>query len=162
MRAIWARVIIVGVFLAVFGIKYIAVTFFGPPDEVLVKEALDRAIVASREGRPGGVLENISSQLKLNSDMPSSGQIANFIKNNHPDVQVEKTDAIVNGDTARITSPIRVKVSFLGTNIDQRVDSVSMVFKREEAHEWLVIPVKAWRLDQVFLPETLTPSGNGY
>ena len=160
MKALYLRLGIIGAILVAFLVKFIAVTFFGPSDEALVKQALDRAIVASREGRPGGVLESLTSKFKLNSDQPGGAQIANFIKENHPEVTVENYNPVISGDTARITSPVRVKVSFLGHDIDQRVDSVSMVFKRDDGHVWLVIPAKDWKLEQVFVPESLTPSGN--
>ena len=162
MKALHLRLGLIGVILAIFLIKFISVSFFGPSDDKLVREALDRAIVASREGRPGGVLESLTSHFKMNSDMPGGAQIANFIKDSHPDVTVENYDAIINGDTARITSPVRVKVSFMGHDFDQRVENVSMVFKREDGHVWLIIPARDWKLEQVFVPEELTPSGNGF
>lgn len=161
MKALWLRFAVIALILSVLGFKYVQTNFFGPSDEVLVHEALDRAIAASREGRPGGVLEHLTSKFKMNSDEPGGAQIANFIKENHPQVEVDNYDAIVTGDTARILSPVRVKVSFLGHDMDQKVDNVTMIFKREEDHVWLVIPVKSWRLDQVTVPESWTPSGYG-
>ena len=67
---------VVGVVLLLFGGKYVIATYFGPSDEALVKSALAEAVKASKEGRPGGVLDHITDHFKMNSDIPGNINIA--------------------------------------------------------------------------------------
>lgn len=151
--------VIVGiVFVLVYGWKYAAVTFFGPSDETLIRKALDEAIVASREGRPGGVMDFISDRFQVNSEMPGSRQVANFIKQSHPDITVGKAPPVISGDKATLLAPVEAKITVFGHDIDEKMDHVSLVFQREQGREWLLIPVKKWRLVQVVVPQNLTPS----
>ncbi len=150
--------VLVALVLALFVWKYVSVNIFGPSDQALIRRALDEAVQASREGRPGGVMDKLTDRFKVNTDEPGNRQVADFIKNSHPDITVSDEKAVVSEDTARITGPVRVRASFLGMNFDQKIDDVSLVFQRESAHEWGFIPVRKWRLDQVLVPPALAPS----
>ena len=77
--AIWAilAIAIVGTFTW----KYLSLNAFGPSDQKMIREALDQAVLASREGRPGGVMDYLSNKFAVNSESITSGQVANFIKN---------------------------------------------------------------------------------
>lgn len=150
---------VVAVILGLFVWKYVSTNFFGPPDQTLIRQALDRAILASKEGRPGGVMDFLADKFSVNSSEYGSRQIANFIKDGHPDVSVPDEPAIIADDKARITAPVRIKVSYLGFNLDQTVDNVSLVFERETGREWLFIPVPQWKLAQVQVPDDVIPTG---
>ncbi len=145
------------VFVAgLFGWKYLSVNVWGPTDQQMIDHALTEAVQASKEGRPGGVMDYLADRLKVNSDEFGSRQVANFIKDSHPDINIPKAPAIVSGDQARITAPVSVKVSYMGFNVDKTIDNVSLVFDRSEGHVWLFIPVKKWRLSQVLVPQDIT------
>ncbi len=146
--------------LVVFGIKAV-MTMNGPSDEKLVQQALAESIKASREGRPGGVMEYLSDSLKLNDQEPGKRQIADFIKNSHPDISVSDTEPVIRQSegTAQINSPVRIKLSFPGgASVDKTIPNVTMKFQREDARVWLVIPTKQWRLVEVTVPQASIPA----
>jgi hypothetical protein len=151
---------VVIVLLAIVGLKAV-MTMNGPSDQVLVRQALTEAIKASKEGRAGGVMDYLSDQLKLNDQSPERRQIAEFIKNSHPDISVEHPDPVVReGDgTAQINSPVAIKFSLpMGATIDKTIPNVTMKFEREDARTWLVIPTKQWRLVEVTVPQASIPA----
>jgi hypothetical protein len=137
--------------------KFVMARFFGPSDDQLVRQALNEAILAGREGRPGGVLEHLSNSFKINSQQPTTFDKADFIRNSRPDVSVDDPTPIVVGDTARITSDVEIKINLAGNRIAQKVEAVSMVFRREDGLEWLIVPVKKWRLEQVYVEGSAIP-----
>lgn len=141
--------------------KYLSLNVYGPSDQQLIREALNQAIEASREGRPGGVMELLGDKFHVNSDLPTSGQVADFIKSGRPDVSVPETSAFVSGDSARLTAPVRVKFSYLGINLDQTVKDVTLEFTREPAHEWVLVPYHRWKLTGITVPEQFAPSNLG-
>jgi hypothetical protein len=125
-------------------------------DDQMVREALTNALKASREGKPGGVLDKLSASFKLN-DAPiefSGAQVADFIKDQKPELTVEEIEPVITGDEARITSPVRLKLGLLGTNFERRIPKVTMIFHREVGHVLLLIPTPAWRLTDVQVPES--------
>jgi hypothetical protein len=128
-----------------------------PNDQALIQQALKDSIQASKEGRAGGVLDILSTKFKINEEQPGRFDIAKFIRENKPDVTVYNTKAVVSGDTARIDTPVEVKLSFLNQNFDQRIDNVTLVFQREDAHKFLVIPTTAWHLTDVEVPNNSIP-----
>lgn len=127
-------------------------------DKKLVREALAESIAASREGRPGGVMDKISSKLVINGEpLVSNPQIANWIRNSKPDVVVEKPDPVIMGDEAQITSPVRVKLANPignGNALDRTVNDVTLIFAKESATTFLIIPTTKWRLREVKLPDS--------
>ncbi len=157
--AFWSIAAIAVVVLLAY--KYAALNIFGPNDEQKIRASLDQMIVATKEGRPGGVFDFLGSQFKINSEQPTGGQIANFIKDSHPDVKVPETKPFITGDTARVTASVSVKGSYLGFSLDRSFNNVSFVFQREDAHDWLVVPYKKWRLTQIVVPVDSLPMGYG-
>ncbi|MFX8820935.1 hypothetical protein ABTM55_19390, partial [Acinetobacter baumannii] len=85
------------------------VSFFGPSDENLIREAVTRSIEASREGRPGGVIDYISDRFAVNGDQPGTSAIARFIRESKPEVTIDSYKPLVNGDQALITTPVKVR-----------------------------------------------------
>ena len=74
-----------------------------PDDKTLILEAVQEAQKASREGRPGGVLDFLSvASLKVN-DQDATGSrrdIADYIKKQKPDIQFKEVDPKIFGETA--------------------------------------------------------------
>lgn len=137
--------------VAILGGVLLTVTGAKPNDAQLIREALDRSIKASREGRPGGVVDLLSRQLKFNEQEMSGnvGQIAQFIREQRPDLTVERVEPLVTGDEARVTSPVTLKLGFLGQSRDFRIKEVTLVFKKEASRRWLIIPDHKWSLSEV-------------
>jgi tRNA/tmRNA/rRNA uracil-C5-methylase (TrmA/RlmC/RlmD family) len=151
-----------GILVVLIGIRTI-MTLGKPDDKQLVREALAESIAASKEGRPGGVMDKISDKLMVNNQQVASmRQIANWIRDAKPDVEVPKQDPVIVGDEAQITSPVRVKLSLPGgSGFDQTIQDVTLVFAKESATEWLIIPTTKWRLREVKLPENVMDQFSG-
>ncbi|MBN9503549.1 MAG: hypothetical protein J0H02_17365 [Armatimonadetes bacterium] len=151
-------ILIVAVILVVLvGIRTI-MSLGGPDDKQLVREALKKSIVASKEGRPGGVLDKLSKNLTVDGQsVGSSSQISQFIKSSKPDIEVVNTEPVVIGDEAKITSPVKVKFSLPGGNsIDRTIEDVTLTFAREDSMKWLIFPSKQWRLREVTTSSDIT------
>lgn len=123
----------------------------GPNDKEQIQTALKNAIKAGKEGRPGGVMEYLSDSFRVNSVSyrPGGAQVADAIKRYKPDVTVDNTEPTINGGTATITS--NIELSILTRSIS--VPNVTFTFKKEDAHRWLVIPTKEWKLEGVSAPQ---------
>jgi hypothetical protein len=118
-------------------------------DQQQIKDALNNAIKASRQGQAGGVMELLSSNFKLNDVHYAAGlDVEKAINRLKPDVEVQKPDPVINGDSATITSPVRL--SILSRSLD--LSSVTFVFKREHDKKWLVIPSTNWKLESASIP----------
>lgn len=125
----------------------VAPLVFLPSDRDLVIEALDEAIVAGREGRPGGVMEHLSKSIEYNSvPLEDRAAVADFIRSGKPDVEVLNKEPVVEGDSATIHSPVRVEFGYGPLQVAQTVEDVRFEFKKETGTRWLVVPVPKWRL----------------
>lgn len=123
-------------------------------DKTQILAALDESILASKEGRPGGVMDKLSVYFQINDEAPGSRrQVADFIRNSKPDVTVTNTDVKVFGEEAWIVSPVEVHANFLGQEISKTLKEATIVFKKEDAFEYLVIPVEKWKVYRVEVPE---------
>lgn len=129
----------------------------GPPDVVQIKQAVDEAVEASREGRPGPVLDFVSRSLTVNADMVGGerGEISKFIRNYKPNVEVLNFTPQIRGDEAVLTSPVRLSLKVLTFETDQTVPDVTLRFRRETAFRYLIIPSSRWRLSDISAPNLL-------
>ena len=134
-------------------------TIFAPQqdDQKEIAQALHDSIQASKEGRPGGVLDLLSDKFKINEQSPGRFDIAKFIREQKPDIDVANTRAVVSGDTARIDTPVHVKFSYLTQNFDQKIDNVTLVFQKEEGHKYIFFPDTEWHLTDVEVPNNGIP-----
>src|SRR3712207_3308413 len=90
---------IFGVLVLLIGGRIIYGLLTRPDDQTLIAQALDESIEASKEGRPGGVLDLLSEELKLNEQqVGTKRQIADYIRRFRPEVTVENKKALVTGD----------------------------------------------------------------
>lgn len=147
--------IVAGILVLLIGVR-VVMGLSGADDKKLIQEALAESIKASKEGRPGGVMDKISDKLVVNSEQVGKSQIGNVIRDMKPDVEVLKQDPIITGEEAQITSPVRLKVSLPignGTAFDQTINDVTLIFAKESATDWLIIPTTKWRLREVKLPD---------
>ncbi len=143
----------IGAVLVIVGVPVLKV-YPGPSDAERIDAALETSLKASREGRPGGVLEYLTDQFQINDQsVGTRREIGVAIRNSKPVVEVENRTPEVFGDEAKIVSPVRVKVDFMGQPVDQRMDGVTILFKREPTRAFLVLPTSTWRIDKVYLPE---------
>jgi hypothetical protein len=121
-------------------------------DSEQIVAALNESIKASKEGRPGGVLDKLADGFQVNDQSFSSGQIANFIKKRQPTIDVLQPLPVVTDDDAHIMSPVRVSVNFLGGDHGITVPDVDIHFRRESARAWLIFPVHTWHMTKINVP----------
>jgi len=146
---------LIGIVIAiavVFGIRVALTLSANGDDRKMISQALGEAIKASREGRPGGVVELLSDSLKVNNiDVgPNQRQITQFIREQKPDVVVQDPSPQITGDEARIVSPVELDLGLLGK---RNLSEVTLIFRKEDSTAFLVFPTRKWRLTEVRAPE---------
>jgi hypothetical protein len=105
-------------------------------------------------------MDLLSDNLKYNEidTSPNRNQIAKFIRDSRPDVSVTNPIAAVNGDDAKIVSPVDMNVSFLGQVRSFKLNQVTLDFHKEPARQFLIFPSTQWRLVSVTAPENALAS----
>lgn len=137
--------------VAVGGGLVVAGLMGGPSDKELIQAALKESIEASREGRPGGVLEYLSASFTVNDEKYGTRDISRTIKDLKPNVELESTEPLIAGESATITSPVKLSVSL--PPVSYTVSQVTLAFSKESATKWLIFPAKKWRLTRIDIPE---------
>ncbi len=142
----WAIGIAVVVLLGVLAFPFV----FGPSDQQLIQQALDDSVAASREGRPGGVLEYLSHSLKYNDEaVGNRSEVATFIKNSHPQVVIENPTPTINGNTATIVSPVTLTFGLGPVGTPVRLQKVEITLSKETGTRFLILPSPKWRVSEV-------------
>lgn len=147
--------VLISLLVVLVGGRYIYGIVTRKDDATQIREALAEAVKASKEGRPGGVVDKIMENFKVNDQPFSKGLIANFVKNQHPEVEFLDDTPMVNGDTAQLTSDVNVTLDMFGK---KELKDVQISFRKESTLEWLIIPSSKWhlsavRVDPASLPE---------
>ncbi len=96
-------------------------------------------------------MDKLSEHIKFNgqSEAGNERDIARYIRQSKPDITVQNMDPEVSGDEAKIISPVTVSMGLLGQSMGQTLKKVTITFRREDDHEWLIFPVKRWKLAEV-------------
>ncbi|MHB8637528.1 MAG: hypothetical protein ACYC96_13750 [Fimbriimonadaceae bacterium] len=142
---------VVALAVVVLGVGYMS-TRPKESDSEQIVAALNDSIQASKDGRPGGVLDKLADGFKLNDQTVSTGQIADFIKKRRPSIDVLQPLPVVEDDVAHIVSPVRVSVHILGDDHGITVPDVDIQFHRETARAWLIFPVRTWHMTKIDVP----------
>jgi hypothetical protein len=124
-----------------------------PNDATLVRQALLEAIQASREGRPGSAAELLGTSIKIDNVEVTSvqRQITDFIRKQRPNLTVDHPAPKIIGNEARIVSSVEIDLGLFG---NRRLRQVTMIFRKEDSTEYLVIPTRKWHLVEVRTPES--------
>lgn len=131
-----------------------------PSDEQLIDQALTDAIEASKEGRPGPVLDFISQKAKFNDEgVGARAEISNYIKQFRPDVVLTDRKPTINADTATIITPVKVSFGVASFRSEQTIESVTIQLEREATTTWFIIPTSKWRVTRVTAPEEISVPG---
>ena len=136
-------------FVAVLLIGKVGLGFLNQPDDkTLIAEAVKEAQKAGKEGRPGGVLDFLSLDLKVNDEKMDGvrSEVASYVKNSKPDIEFTKLEPIITGDEARIESPATVKIGVAMFTKEVTIPKVVINLKKEVDHDWLFIPRKSWKI----------------
>lgn len=138
----------------------IAIGFINQPDDkTLIMTALKEAQKASKEGKPGGVLDLLSRDLEVNAQEASGfrGEAAKYIRNMKPDVEFQDADPQINGENARLETSAKMKIGMLGISREINIPQVTINLVKEESREWLLIPVKSWKITNIEVsPQAIT------
>lgn len=119
-------------------------------DRAEIETALKGALKASREGRPGGVVEYLASDVVVNGEHYNvNRQFDNFIRKYHPDITLGEVKPDIEGDKATVTSEIQFSV--LNQSVD--IPEVTFNLERVKTRKWLVFPSQEWKLTGASAPE---------
>ena len=126
-----------------------------PSDEQLIERALEEAIVASKEGEPGGVLEHLSrSMIYDGQQVLDWNKVSQYIKAAKPIIVVDASRPRIDGDQAIIVADIEFKAGFQAFSIDNSIDNVEIRFAKESGTRWLIFPSPHWRIIEVSAPKS--------
>lgn len=131
---------------------YVGIGLFAPQpsDEELIRQALDEAIKAGKEGRPGSVIDFLASDFEVNGERFSTGQIAERIRKMKPDMKFENREPTVSGDNASLKSSVALSLA-IGPSMN--IDNVEVIFEKRSATRMLIFPAKKWQVTDVSVPE---------
>ncbi len=125
-----------------------------PSDEELIQTAIADATQASREGRPGPVLDYLSKLFTFNGvPIMDRSEISKYVRLARPEIEFADFEPEIVGDDAVVVTDVHVKFSFQGMGMDQTVPNVQVRLARESGLRWLVLPGKKWRITEVSAPE---------
>lgn len=144
----------VGIIFAILAVVVVAVPLLTPQpsDKIQIQNALKEAIKAGKEGRPGSALELLSRNFSVNSETYGTGRnVAKFIKDAKPDIELASTEPLINGDTATIEGPATVSLSI--PKMSAELASIKLEFQKEDSKRWLIFPAHDWKLVNVMVPE---------
>ena len=140
------------VLLLVVGFRVVTLLTDRKDDKTLIQQALRQSLEASRKGEAGSALALLSESIRVNGEDQGGNRsgVAETIRKLKPDVTVANQNPLVTGDEATITSPVTLRAS-LPVFGDQALDlkQVTLTFRKETGHAYLVFPVTQWRLTGV-------------
>ncbi len=124
-----------------------------PGDDALIKQALDEAVAASKQGRPNPVLDALSTKFTYQGLSADRGEIAKVVREARPEVTVLSPKPEITGDKAKIRSDVALKFDWMGMSLDKVVKGVEIDFAREPAIDFAVLPTSHWRITSVTGPD---------
>lgn len=120
---------------------------FGPTDEQLIHQALDKSVASSKEGSPWGVLDQLRGEFTFNGEMiRSRAEVVKFIRDTKPSITLGERSLRIQGDEAFLTVP--VSVVFEGGAAFQ-MPTVEIEFKRDGGFRYFVFPYPEWKMKAV-------------
>jgi hypothetical protein len=122
----------------------------GPSDDVLIAQAIDDSIRASREGRPGGVLDNLSRDLKVQDEDIDNPAVKNFIENQKPDIELTNKKPVMRGDLAVVTTDVIVTFGLAGMRVPAPITGVQIELQKETGFKYFIFPTKKWKIVKIF------------
>lgn len=134
--------------LVVFAIASMVSLWFGPSDEELVKKSILASTSAAASGQSSEVLDGLSKKFSFGEDVPNRFDISKVIKNSRPKITVLDVNPRIEGDMATVVSDVFVEGDFMGMQLNNTFESVTITLKKETGFEGL-LPKKKWRISRV-------------
>lgn len=140
----------------------LVVLFFAtaPSDEQLIDQAISESVLASKEGKSGGVLDHLSRSLTINGvPIKDRSEIAKYIRLASPKVVFGPYRPEIDGDEARVRTDVSVDINYLSFQMNQTVPDVEVILTRETGFRWVVFPASKWRIASISAPEIPVQQG---
>lgn len=141
-------VITLAVVLVVFAGLVVKGLFFGPSDEVLIRQTLAQATEAAAKGEPNEVLDALSRNFQYGEESPIRMDISKVVREARPEMVILNTTPKIDGERAVVVSDVSLKVDFLGMPQDLTVEGVTIELQKETTFQNL-IPSPKWRVTKV-------------
>ncbi|MBX3113801.1 MAG: hypothetical protein KF836_04475 [Fimbriimonadaceae bacterium] len=122
---------------------------FAPNDKELIQRALDESTTAAREGKPSPVLDHLSRTFTYGGEATSTYDISKMIHQAKPVIVILDPAPQIEGETARVVSPVSVTVNYLGLDFNDTIPEVNIELKKENGFKWLFVPEPRWRITSV-------------
>ncbi|HEY3780443.1 MAG TPA: hypothetical protein VGL56_05125 [Fimbriimonadaceae bacterium] len=121
-----------------------------PSDQDQIQTALANAVKASKEGRAGGVVEYLASNVQVNGEKYDiNNQFASFIRKYHPDIKLGAINPKIDGDDATVTTDL--DISLLNNSI--KMPNVTFKLHKEHDKTLLFFPSEHWKVTGASAPE---------
>lgn len=125
----------------------IVVYAFGPTDEQLINQSLDKAVKSSGDGAPWGVLDQLRGEFAFNGEMiRSRAEVVKFIRDTKPKITLGQRRLVIRGESATITVPASV-VFEGGATVEMPDVKIELV--RDGGFRWYVFPYPEWKMKSV-------------
>ncbi len=129
------------------------VMFSGVSDHELIRQTIDEALAAGRDGRPGGVLEQLSQTFQFNDEAAwDKRQLAQVIRTSRPEITLYNREPVIRDDTATVVTRARVRGQALGMPINFDIPSVTIQLRRGTQMRYWIVPMKKWRIVSISAP----------
>lgn len=121
-----------------------------PPDQDQIIAQLEAARAAGEQNSAGGVLSIVSSDFTTNSGyLHNKQQLGLFLYKQMRDggrvgVTLSPPTVVVQGNQA--TSTCRINVRSLDANEVRYDQPVTLTWRKEDGHRFLVVPTRVWRI----------------
>lgn len=142
------KLLIVVPVLALIGVL-VSGYIFAPNDKELIQRALDESTAAAKAGKPSPVLDHLSKSFTYGGEATSSYDISKLIHQAKPEIVILNPSAQIEGESARVVSPVQVTVNYMGLDIDNTFPEVNIELKKENGFKWLFVPEPRWRITSV-------------
>lgn len=125
-----------------------------PTDEQLIREALDESVLASREGRPNPVLDNLARTFTWNSQTVGidRSEVSRIVRLGKPEIDLGQYRPEIQGAEATIVTDVHFKMDYQGYRVDKTLPGVEIKLRRVSGTRWLVLPSSRWKIYEVKAP----------
>jgi hypothetical protein len=143
-RNVW-----IGTVLLIIGLVGFMLFRPKPNDSAQITTALTSAVKASKEGRSGGVMEYLASNVQVNGEKYDvNRQFSEFIRQYHPDIALGAINPKINGDQATVTTDLDISL----LNHDVRMQSVTFTLQKEHETTLLIFHSEEWKVTGASAP----------
>ncbi len=119
-------------------------------DKAEIENALASAVKASKEGRAGGVVAFLASNVVINGQSYNiNQQFDSFVRKYHPDITLGAMEPEIQGDSAKVTTDIQFTVMTQSVDIKE----VTFTLEKQSGHKWLFFPDQEWKITGATAPE---------